>query len=115
MILKAKGADALYVPVAANWDKVFKQVYELNFDGVVATGDGLVEDVTLAIPKESEGIYTTQLYVQDSPRYKALAEKYKAKYNKEPELLIFTALGYDGVMVLAELLNKQSFQFVSFM
>jgi len=102
IILKAKGADSLYAPVAANWDKFFKQVYEVGFDGIVTTGDGFTEDVINIIPRESEGVYTTQLFVQDALQYKLLAEKYKQKYNKEPELLIFTALGYDGVMVLAE-------------
>ena len=50
----------------------------------------------------SEGLYYTQVFAEGSHKLEGLKEGYRKKFNKEPGLLIFTALGYDGMYTIYE-------------
>ena len=102
VLLKVKTADAIYAPLVGQLDVLFKQARELGYTGLLTTGDSMTDDVSNSAQGAAEGVYFTQVFAPESEKLIKLAQKYRTKYGKEPELLVFTALGYDGMMMLTE-------------
>ncbi len=105
-LLKMKDADAIYAPLVGHIDVWLKQAQELHYTGLRATADGMSDDTINAAPQASEGVFFTQVFVQDNKKLDALKQAYNKKYSKEPELLIFNALGYDGILLLAQAIRQ---------
>lgn len=105
ILLQAKQleSEAIYFPLFPEPTiKAVKQARELGFETLL-TGDGLI-DISL----ETEGIYSTQTWVDDVD----FSNKYKEYFDEEmdPVGLSFSALGYDAVhfvMLAVDRLHEQ--------
>ncbi len=101
VLLKSKNTDAYFAPLISNLELLFKQSKEMGYKGIKSTGDGMTQEIVNLAPSASEGVYFAQ--TDASGRlFEQLQEKYKAKYGDDSELAVFNALGYDGVMILAQ-------------
>jgi branched-chain amino acid transport system substrate-binding protein len=105
VLLKARGVDAIYVPLVGQLDILFRQTRDSGFKGMIATGDSMSQDAIDGAKGAAEGVYFTTVFTPEGSRIKALEERYVERYGKDPEMLVFTALGYDGIMVAAEALR----------
>ena len=101
-IAKAQNTDALYAPLVADLGLFFRQTEQLGYTGIVTTGDSMTADSISDAQGAAEGVYYTQVFVDESAQFQNLVDRYKAKFGYSPELPEFTALGYDGVHVVAE-------------
>ena len=101
-ITKAKDADAIYAPLVGDLDVFFKQAKELGYNGIITTGDSLTKEAIDNAKGAAENVYFTNVDVKENTRLERLKKAYSTKYNKESDLIVFNALGYDSVMVVAE-------------
>ena len=101
VLLKAKNADAFFAPLVFDLDILFKQAVELGYEGIMTTGDGMTQEVVELAEGAAEGVYFTQVDAEGK-KFEKLRKSFIAKYGSDSDLIIFSALGYDGIMILVE-------------
>lgn len=101
--IKTLNVDAtlatLYGGPLVSW---LKQSRELNMSGYLLSGDGISDnEVNEAGPKNSEGLYATQIWVDNED----FRQRYRAKYGAGSDKLniSFVSIGYDTVKCLSTL------------
>ncbi len=106
IILKVKQAksEALYFPTfLQSLPSIIRQSRELGFRGKLLTGDTVSADDLKNLGKYTEGVYMTQIWL-DNPEIKA---KYEKKYGPTDGInLAFVGLGYDAIKLAAEVAQK---------
>ena len=104
LLLKVRQAkpDVLYAPMEYNIAAFIRQLAQSKWPTPVLMSDLLSADVLASVGAAAEGIYQTQLDELHAPLTAHLAELYKAKFQRAPELPYFSAWGYDGVRLVAE-------------
>ncbi|MFQ5620469.1 MAG: ABC transporter substrate-binding protein [Candidatus Nanoarchaeia archaeon] len=103
--VKESDVDALAIIGYDEAALAFKQAKEIGLKAQLlgidtATSQNFMDSAGDSIV----GMYLTS-WVAESESYNAMAEKYKAAYNEEPEVPLSVAVGYDSTMVLAEALK----------
>jgi len=106
--LKSKGINTF---VFLGYDEaglLIRQAKELGLDGNfigidTVTSSGFLENAGGA----EEGMYFTFWKMEGNPVAEKVLAEYIVKYGEEPEAEIFTATGYDAMMVLAEALRSE--------
>ena len=75
-----------------------KQAKALGYKGEMLSADGVLSEVVEMLGEKGEGIYATQLWLENS----GLQAKYKRYYKEavDPVYLTFVALGYDAVSLV---------------
>ena len=106
-LLKMHGADAIYAPLVGQLDVFFIQARQSGYTGIITTGDSMTQDAIDAAKGAAEGVQFTQVTAKGA-KLDHLHQLYVQKYGKEPELLVFTALGYDGMMTLKDAAERSS-------
>lgn len=106
LILRAKklGVDAFYAPLCAQALTSFvKQARELGYKGHLFTADCMSEMEAKDLGSASDGMYLTQIWLEND----TLAAAYNKKYGKDSPKgnMGFVALGYD-VMSCLETVRK---------
>lgn len=107
--IKYNNADGVYLAFAVlNIDVFLKQAEELGLDVTILGGDTFTDDILAAAGSNAEGVYFTNIYVDDNPLLAGLQERYAQKYEQDiaSSLLPFASFGYDGVLVLEEAMKK---------
>lgn len=101
--------DGIYLPFAPmNTDLFLKQAKELGINIPIMTGDAFTDEVIGNAGFAAEGVYYTNIFVEDNENTKHLIDLYLKKYNKEPSALVFVTFGYDSVMLLKEAMLKSN-------
>ena len=108
-LIKLKNANPDVIVLAGwprNLGQIMKQAKELGINANFVAPGGAISPEIIEIAKNSSNglIYTTEFDL-DSKRITVqdFRMKYKIKYNKEPEL--FSAMGYDAIYILADILK----------
>ena len=96
VIVKSQNADAIYAPLLLPANLI-KEARELGYNGSLISGDGFNQQQIDAAGSAAENVYFTNVYVPGSDKLTSLVEKYKTKYNKNPEIVELTAIGYDAM------------------
>ncbi len=104
--IKNSKPQGIYFSFVQGIDLFLKQIKEQKLNLPIFGNDAVTEDVIAAAGSAAEGVYFANFYTNDNPILKSLTEKYKEKYNEEPQLLLFNAFGYDGVLVLKEAIKN---------
>lgn len=107
--IKYNDVDSVYLAfVPLNIDVFLKQAKELGLDTTVLGGDTFTDDILAAAGSNAEGVYFTNIYVDDNPLLTKLQGQYTQKYGQDiiSSLLPFASFGYDGVLVVEEAMKK---------
>ncbi|GEM_PF-832683 len=105
--IKSNGADGVFLAFApSNIDTFLKQAKEQELDSMIFTGDGFSEDAIKSSGNAAEGVFFANLFVTQNPLLEKLQSEYRKKFGSEPDLLLFTSLAYDGMLVLNEAIKK---------
>lgn len=104
--IKSKKPDMIYSLLTLNNLTFMRQFHELNLNIPHITSDILTPDILAAAKSEYEGVYQTQGADPDFPATRAMKEKFRKSFGKDPEMPSFTAWGYDGVGLIAEAIKK---------
>ena len=99
---KALNPDVIYAPIDGNLLPFFKQIYQLKLTTPIISSDVIAPEQTEQEPEVFEGIYQTQTADPDSLKSKTLMKKYKQVFSKDAPFPLFTAWGYDGLMLAVE-------------
>ncbi|MDO8661296.1 MAG: ABC transporter substrate-binding protein, partial [Candidatus Woesearchaeota archaeon] len=108
LLLKAKerGADALLVAGYDEAGLVLRQAGELGLNFTIFGTETFTSKNFLANAGDSvEGAYFTS-WNSDSREYKDFLVEFQKKYSALPEQPLFSATGYDSVMVLVEAMKQ---------
>lgn len=100
----AKNPDAIYAPLNPPViENLIRQARQLGFKGKLLVADGFGENEIKALGDLAEGVYVTQLWVEDSD----LHSKYKAKFGEavSPINMGFVGLGYDAIKMASALMK----------
>ena len=102
--LEYGNSKAIYFPFVTNPASVnfLKQAKEFGWDGIVLTGDLVTPELIDLAQDTIEGVYYTQVFAEENDRLTGLKEAYLKKFGKEPQLIVFTAWGYDGLNIIFE-------------
>ncbi len=103
--LKHKKVQAVYAPMWGNaFISFFKALREIGFQPERFVGDALLEPDLLALGDAVEGIFLTQIFLEDA----ALAELYEREFHEPPtpNRLAMAGLGYDIVVLIKALTEK---------
>jgi branched-chain amino acid transport system substrate-binding protein len=102
---KASGADILYAPVTDGVVPFYKQLRQLGFDKPIVTSD-IVTAEHIAVDRSAfEGVYQTQAQDPSSPETVRMQAKYRTKYGRDAQQILFTAWGYDAMYILADAID----------
>lgn len=108
ILLKARqaGADALVVLGYDEAGFILKQARELGINITILGTDTFTSKNFLAnAGSAAEGIYITS-WDASTPDYAGFLEQFKAAYGTAPDQPLFSAAGYDAVMVLAQAMRQ---------
>ncbi|MEX0595935.1 MAG: ABC transporter substrate-binding protein, partial [Candidatus Paceibacterota bacterium] len=94
--------DVIYSPIVFNIPPFYKRLNELAVKAQIMTSDIITQENLLQNPEAFEGIYQTNLKDPENKIFKKIQGTYQAKFKKDLTLGWFVAIGYDGVMLLAE-------------
>lgn len=103
--MKQKNPDAIYFPqYPLPTDIIIKQIRATEYKGKLLTGDGFSDVDIVNLGELTEGIYLTQLWLEDE----SFRSKYVAEYGSDtnPINLAFAGLGYDGIKLVAEVVKE---------
>lgn len=93
--IKTLSVDGLYAPLLPTTiGPLLKEMKQLGLKTVFMTGDSFSADEIATANGGAEGIYFSNLYVDNT---KSLDAKYQAKYGEAPGASVFVSFGYDGV------------------
>lgn len=108
VILKAKSLNpgVIYAPIDSNILAFFKQINTYSIKIPLITSDILDKELFDAGKDIFEGIYQTQSANPEFPETKKMVEVYKLKFKQEPDYLMYTSWGYDGIRILAEAIKR---------
>ena len=98
--------DGIYAPLVMNLEAFLTQLQQLGYNGPVMFGDTFIPHVMENVPEAAESVYFTNPYISDVEKADKLKQAFINKYGQEPDTLIFVALGYDAVILLAEQAGK---------
>lgn len=99
--IKTKNVDGIYLPfIPVNTDIFLKQAKELGLNVSIMSGDAMIPDIIQAAGGAAEGVYFTNIYVEDNEIAKNLSRKYIEKYGQEPPALSMVAFGYDVILAI---------------
>jgi branched-chain amino acid transport system substrate-binding protein len=104
--LKSLKPDAVYLPLyGIGLQSAIKQARAVHFEGDILSADSFVDADISATHGASEGVYLTQIWLQDSD----FARKYETRFG-QAEIsgtnLGYVALAYDAVMLIDALAAK---------
>ncbi len=104
VLLKAlsKKPEVIYTPLDGNLTTFYKQRKELRIEIPTISSDVIANEQIKNIPNELEGIYQSQTADPESKGFENFRSAYKRKFAKDPEFSLFSAWGYDGVMIAFE-------------
>ncbi len=100
--LKAIEPDVIYAPLSDDAPSFFQQLASAGLKSKIITSDVLDEAVLSELGKAVEGIFQTQAYLARTPALDQFQKAYWEHFGENCEQLIFTALGYDSVLMLEE-------------
>ena len=100
--LRNLDVDLLYAPMDDNITSFFRQLKQMNFSAPVVTADNITDALMAEAPGAFDGVYQTQVSDPDSPATMAMAALYQEHYGKKPNMLAFTAWGYDSLTLLID-------------
>ncbi len=98
-ITKSMKADAIYAPLVLPANMI-RQSKELGFKGHVISADSLNQDQIDAAGNAADGVIITNIYLEENERLAKLVRSYKSKFNKNPDILPLTAIGYDAMFAI---------------
>ena len=99
VITKSEGTDAIYAPLLLP-SHMIRQAKELGYEGYVLSADALTQDQIDASGNAAEGVYQTNVYLPENEKFQKLIEKYREKYEKEPDAPEFAAISYDAMYAI---------------
>ncbi|MBI4168146.1 MAG: ABC transporter substrate-binding protein [Candidatus Aenigmarchaeota archaeon] len=99
VITKSEKADAIYAPLLLP-SRFLRQARELGFQGYLLSADSLGQDQIDAAQNAADGVYYTNVYAEENEKIRNILEKYRAKYDEEPNVLPLTAIGYDAMFAI---------------
>ena len=101
----AKKSEAIYAPLNPPViENLIRQARQLGFKGKLLVADGFGDNEIKVLGNLAEGVYVTQLWVDDSN----LLSKYTAKFGEvaSPINMGFVGLGYDAIKMASGLINS---------
>lgn len=106
-LLKLKDADALVIIGFDEAGLAVRQARELGINAPIlgidtSTSEGFKKNAGFAY----EGLYFTSWTPVDKVGEASFVSKYKSKFGKEPNQLLFAATGYDSMMIIADALQE---------
>jgi len=106
ILTKTKQArpDVIYAPLMEDIIPFYKQLRQLKIESTIVTSDIIAKEHIDQIPELLEGVYQTNAPALDGANARQLLDKYRAKHGREPTLPLFSAWGYDGLMLICEAL-----------
>lgn len=109
-LLKLKDADALLIIGFDEAGLALKQARQIGLKSPALAIDTSTSEGFKSNAGESyEGLYFTSWTPADKAAEAAFISKYKAKFGKEPDQLLFAATGYDAMHVLAKGLQNADY------
>jgi len=105
--IKSKNPDMVFwTAYYADGGLLIKQLRQGGYRGKITVGDGSTDPHLIQIGgKATEGVYALANPLPEFlPKGKDFIAKYKAKFNQEPGP--YSALSYDGMMLLADALKR---------
>lgn len=104
--IKAKGAEVMFLPILFKEVALAaKQAKDLGLNVVMLGGDGWFSPELMTMAGDLlTGSYVVQHTSWEDPEPKAFYDKYKAKYNQDPELN--AVFGYDAVYMMADAIKR---------
>lgn len=98
-IIKAS-PDVIYAPLIPPHSASFlRQVKLMHLPAPIIMGDALTQDMIEAAGASAEGIYLTNIHTDES---NLLTSKYRKRFSSEPMDIALVAIGYDGILRLAQ-------------
>lgn len=103
--MKQAGADAVYAPLLPPTLVDFlKEARQLKLNAALISAEGVTPDVMKDAGSAAEGVYFTNIFpISDATS--SLAEKYEKKYGVQPPDITLVALGYDGIVKIAQAID----------
>jgi branched-chain amino acid transport system substrate-binding protein len=102
ILTKAKrlNPDVMYTPLVEGVIPFYKQVRQLGVKAHIVTSDIISNHHIKEAPGIFEGVYQTQPPAPEGAVTQLFTALYKRKYGHAPPMLLFNALGYDGLKLL---------------
>ncbi|MDC0358733.1 ABC transporter substrate-binding protein [Oligoflexia bacterium] len=94
--------DVIYAPVDGNLVPFYLQAKQLQITVPIISSDVIGAEHIANATNAFEGIYQTQSADPHTPEAKQVLEIYKKRFDKEAAFPLFTAWGWDGVMLIAD-------------
>lgn len=102
--IKQLKPDGVYFPMVPPKSAQFLiQADQMGLEATLLTGDPLIQDVINEAGPAAEGIYFTNIYVDDAAEITA---KYKKVHQRDPLDPALASFGYDGIQTLLEAWKK---------
>jgi branched-chain amino acid transport system substrate-binding protein len=106
VLLKIKEADAIYAPFVSNQDVFIRRARELGYTGQILSGDGVTDQVIQNAGRAAKGMLFTQVHDPGNPAMQHLHAVYEQKYHQKMDVPVFVALGYDGVHLVKDAIER---------
>jgi len=103
--MKQKGIDSIYAPLCgSSLYAAIRQAQTVGFEGDIFSADCFLESDIRVIGAAAEGVYATEVLVED-PEF---ARRYEVKFNKKVSstVLGYAGLAYDAVRILSTVFNS---------
>jgi branched-chain amino acid transport system substrate-binding protein len=97
---KDKHPDGYFIPLSTGLDLFFKQARQAGITEPLLSADAMTQQTIDAAAGAAEGVYHTTLVLPETAKANAFRQKYVDFYHKEPDLLLYNGLGYDGAKAL---------------
>ncbi|MDC0358839.1 ABC transporter substrate-binding protein [Oligoflexia bacterium] len=105
---KFKNPDVIYAPLMEDLIPFYKQLRKLNVSSKIVTSDIIAREHIDLIPNLLEGVYQSNAPALEGDRAMLLDRKYKSRYGRKPKLPLFSAWGYDGLMLICEAVKSEA-------
>jgi len=105
--VRSLAPDVLYAPVTDNISAFWLQLAGSGFDGHVFTSDILNQEILNQLGGVADGAYQTQPVNPSYPATEEMLKAYKEHYKKDCTQELYTSLGYDSIMYLADAMIRK--------